>query len=135
MGPGDRLEALAAVRLWIPGKLPGMNDLIGAAKGFGGRGYGYSKLKRQWTDTIILLAKAAKLQPVKRARLGFLWVEESRRRDPDNIAAGGRKLILDGLVKAGVLPGDGWAVVESWADTFALGAFAGVEVSIVEPPV
>lgn len=118
--------------LWVPGKLPGLNDLIAAAKGHGGRGWGYSKLKREWTDTVMLLAKARRLPSFQRVRIGFLWVEQSRRRDPDNIAAGGRKLILDGLVKAGVLPEDGWAEVESWHDTFTVGSEPGVRVELAE---
>lgn len=123
-------------RLWIPGPLPGLNQLISAAKGAGGRGIAYARLKRRWTDTVILLARAAKLQPIDGpVRLMFLWVEASKRRDPDNVAAGGRKLILDGLVAAKVLPNDGWAQVESWSDTFAVSPKPGVSVSLraVEP--
>jgi len=48
----------------------------------------------------------------------FEWKERDRRRDPDNIAAAGRKLILDGLVLAGVLPDDGWNHVLGWTDRF-----------------
>lgn len=118
--------------LWIPGQLPGMNDLIAAAKGFGGKGYGYSKLKRQWNDTVCLLAKAARLPLVARARFAFRWLEKDRRRDPDNVAAGGRKLILDGLVSAGVLANDGWAQVAGWTDSFDLAGAPGVEVTITE---
>lgn len=107
--------------LWVPGPLPGLNELIDAAKGYGGRGAGYARLKRSWTDTVWLLAQAAKLgtfdQPVT---IAFLWRERDRRRDPDNVAAGGRKLILDGLVKAGVLRGDGWRHVAGWADEWSV---------------
>lgn len=53
-------------------------------------------------------------------RFDFVWFEASRRRDLDNVAAGGRKLALDSLVKAGVLQGDGWAHVTGWSDAFAL---------------
>ena len=105
--------------LWVPGPLPGMNELIAAAKGSGGRGAGYARLKRQWTDIVTCLAQGKKLQPFPGlVFLTFTWVERDRRRDPDNVAAGGRKLILDGLVRAGVLKGDGWAVVHGWTDRF-----------------
>ncbi len=106
--------------LWVPGPLPGMNELIAAAKGSRGTGRGYSRIKRQWTETVWALAKAKRLPKFERARFVFTWVEKHRRRDPDNIAAGGRKLILDGLVKAGVIPGDGWAHVAWWSDAFTL---------------
>lgn len=117
-------------QLWVPGKLPGMNELIGAAKGFNGRGYAYAKLKREWTDSICVLALAARLQPVGRARLRFTWREATRRRDPDNVCAGGRKLILDALVKADVLSDDGWDEIVGWEDRWEVGQKPGVLVEI-----
>ena len=108
--------------LWIPGPLPGLNELIDAAKGSGGRGAAYARLKRQWTETVWARAKAAKIDkpgpfecPVF---LTFEWIEKDKRRDPDNVAAGGRKLILDGLVAAGVLQGDGWQWIRAWNDAW-----------------
>jgi len=108
-----------SVQFFVPGPLPGLNELIAAAKGSGGQGRAYSRLKRQWTETIWALAKRDRLKPfVGRATFRFEWIEKDKRRDPDNIAAGGRKLILDGLVKAGVLKGDGWRFVGIWTDSF-----------------
>lgn len=49
-----------------------------------------------------------------------MWVEKNRKRDLDNIAAGGRKLILDSLVDIGVLKNDGWKNVEGWTDSFSI---------------
>jgi hypothetical protein len=118
------MTARPAREFWIPGPLPGMNELIAAAKGEGGRGLGYSRLKRQWGETISLLALAAGLHRDPWPRLTwfhFEWWERDKRRDKDNVAGGGRKLILDGLVKAGALPGDGWAYVDGWTDTFMVG--------------
>jgi hypothetical protein len=117
--------------LWIPGQLPGQNDIITEAKGYGGKGYGYARLKRQWTDTIVLLIKAERLQPIERARLGFSYSEKTKRRDPDNIAGGAHKLICDSLVTAGILPGDGWAHVAGFSDTWRVDkAHPGVLVTI-----
>lgn len=96
-----------------------MNELIAAAKGSGGRGAGYAKLKRQWTEAVWAYAKNQRVPAISgRVILEFTWHEIDRRRDPDNVAAGGRKLVLDGLVKAGVLGGDGWRYVQSWTDRF-----------------
>jgi hypothetical protein len=114
---GRQLNTLAT--LWVPGPLPGLNELIDAAKGSGGRGAGYARLKRQWTQIVWAHAKLARLPAFPgRVILDFGWYERDRRRDPDNVAAGGRKLILDGLVAAGVLEGDGWRFVQSWTDRF-----------------
>lgn len=120
--------------LWIPGRLPGLNEVIAAAKGAGGRGHAYARMKRDLGELVWATAKAARLRPITRARLHFLWVEKDRRRDPDNVSSAGRKFVLDGLVKAGVLPGDGWAAIESWSDTFTVDAKHGVAVTILEVP-
>lgn len=105
--------------LWVPGPLPGLNEMIAAAKGSGGRGAGYARLKRDWTEAVWAEAKRQKVPAFPhRVVLQFTWHERDRRRDPDNVAAGGRKLVLDGLVMAGVLRGDGWRFVQSWSDRF-----------------
>jgi hypothetical protein len=111
-----------------------MNELIAAAKGSGGRGAAYARLKRRWTDAVVLLARSARIAPLERAQFAWRWVERDRRRDPDNVAAGGRKLVLDGLVAAKVLPGDGWANVAGWRDEFEVGPRPGVEVTITPCP-
>jgi len=105
--------------LWVPGPLPGMNELIAAAKGAGGRGVRYAHVKAEWTDAVWAYAKNQRLPSFPgRVVIEFRWFERDRRRDPDNVAAGGRKLVLDGLVKAGVLKGDGWKFIQSWTDRF-----------------
>lgn len=118
--------------LWLPGRFPGLNEIIAAAKGAGGRGFAYAKLKRDMGERVWLYAKSARLQPVARGHFAFLWIEKDRRRDPDNVAAGGRKLIFDGLVKAAVIPGDGWAAIAGWSDAFEVGPGHGVRVTITE---
>jgi hypothetical protein len=111
--------------LWIPGKLPGLNDMLDAAKGSGGRGKDYSKLKRQWGEAIWAHALSAKIHkpgpfagPV---RLAFEWREKNRQRDPDNVAAA-KKLVLDSLIMAKVLLGDGWKHIAGWEDTWLVDA-------------
>lgn len=103
-----------SAELWIPGRLPGLNDLI------------FTKVRRgirvrtEAVRRVILLAQTMRLPRFERARFVFTWVEPDKRRDPDGIAGGGRKVVLDGLVRAGVLPGDGWAHVVGWSDHFEL---------------
>jgi len=120
-------------RLWVPATLPSLNEVIDAAKGSGGRGLAYSKMKREWKDIIVALANRAHLPKFPgRVVFEFHWLEKDKRRDPDNIAATGRKFILDGLVKAGVLRGDSWKFVQGWSDKFEVaGAYGpGVAVTI-----
>jgi Holliday junction resolvase RusA-like endonuclease len=69
----------------------------------------YSRLKKQWTIFCGACARAGvgekKIEGSVRVRV--VWNEPNRRRDPDNVQAG-IKFILDGIVKAGILPNDGW---------------------------
>lgn len=121
----------------IPGRLPGLNEMIKAAKGYGGRGYGYSKLKKKWTNDIALIIKAARIPKMKRILLSFNWHEpmatkRERPRDPDNVSGGGRKIILDALKTAGVIPNDTMKEVDGWQDVFHTSIRPKVDVGIWE---
>lgn len=88
----------------IPGRLPGLNEIIDAAKQGKGRYQPYALMKEKYTEMITWLAK--KLPTYERVALIITWHEPDRRRDPDNIMTG-QKFILDGLVQAGTIPNDG----------------------------
>ena len=47
----------------------------------------------------------------------FTWICKDRRKDKDNVRVGA-KYILDGLVEAGVLRGDGWNQIQGFTDHF-----------------
>ncbi len=117
-------------RLWIPGPLPGMNEIIAAAKS-GGKGRVYAAMKASHTSAVTLFARKARLKPIDFAVFGFDWHEPTRRRDPDNLMAGA-KFILDGLVKAGVIPNDGWDNVGGLVHCWTLSKNRGVHVTIEE---
>lgn len=104
-------------RLWIPGPLPGLNEII-EAKGnryHGGRS-AYTSLKKSWGQTVGLLAQSQRLQPLEGGHFVYLWREKSKRRDPSNFTAGGRKIIEDALQETALLPNDGWKQVVSFQD-------------------
>ena len=52
----------------------------------------------------------------------FYWYERNLRRDPDNISGFGRKVILDALVRGGVLMDDSMAWVVYLGDYFFIDA-------------
>jgi Holliday junction resolvase RusA-like endonuclease len=84
----------------IPGRLPGTNEIIEAAKSH----YAvYAKMKDEYTNMVAWLAK--KLPKYNKITLVITWYEPNAKRDIDNIA-GGTKFILDGLVRAGTIPND-----------------------------
>lgn len=118
-------------RFWVPGPLPAQNEMIAKAKGFGGRGIGYSKLKAEWTSTIAWIIKAAHVPAAKRLRLRFDWVSKDKRHDPDNIEAG-QKFVWDALKLAGVLENDGWAQNAGSEHHHSIGEKPGVWVTVLD---
>ena len=96
--------------LTVPFPLPRLNDVIRAAKIHWSL---YATEKDEHTRKVHILARAARLRPVVGpVRVLFQWYPPNWRVDLDNLSAGGQKCILDGLVAAGVLPGDGpkWVI-------------------------
>ena len=106
---------------FLPGPLPSLNEIIAAAKQHTGSWNAYADMKRLWSGIVIMEAKQQRLRPmVGPVHFHFQWHERDRRRDPDNISSGGRKLTLDGLIAAGILPGDGWRHISGWTDAFSV---------------
>ena len=87
----------------IPGRLPGFNEIIEAAKQGTGNYQPYARMKEEYTTMVAWLAK--KLPAYEKVALIITWYEPDLRRDPDNVMAG-QKFILDGLVAAGTIPND-----------------------------
>lgn len=88
----------------IPGKLPGLNEIIEANRN---NRFAGAKQKRDVQFLIKLVARNLPVlkEPVK---IEYLWIEPNKRRDWDNIRAGA-KFIRDSLVELGKLKNDGWA--------------------------
>ncbi|HZK34885.1 MAG TPA: Holliday junction resolvase [Bacillota bacterium] len=95
----------------IPGRLPGLNEIIEAAKQGRGKYQPYAIMKEQYTSDIGWLAK--KLPAYERVDITITWYEPNLRRDPDNITGGGTKFILDGLVAGGAIKDDSQRYVNS----------------------
>jgi Holliday junction resolvase RusA-like endonuclease len=87
----------------IPGRLPGLNEIIDAAKHGMYKYQPYAKMKAKYTNMVAWLAK--KLPTYERVAIIITWYEPNRHRDPDNISAA-QKFIFDGLVAAGTIPDD-----------------------------
>jgi hypothetical protein len=123
-----------AQTLWVPGPLPGMNEILHAANRVSRRGGkrrwdGYAEIKATLTDLVCNLATRGRLRPVSRAHFSFRWQCPDRRHNPDNIVSA-RKFILDGMVKAKVIENDGWDQVAGFTDEWVVAARHGVLVTI-----
>ena len=94
----------------IPGELPDLNQIIAESKNHWGS---YSSLKKANTQLVAFCTKQATKRRYKKIDLDITWYCKNKRKDKDNIMAGGLKMILDGLVVAGVIQNDGWAHIGS----------------------
>ena len=104
------------MQIEIAGRFPGLNDIIDAAKKGKGKYQPYAIMKEQYTDIVAWTAK--KLPKFNRVDIVITFYEKNNSRDPDNIAAGGTKMILDGLVKAGVIENDNRKHINSISHKF-----------------
>ena len=111
----------------IPIKLPSLNDYTKACRG---NKFGANNLKQKLEKQI---GKYIAPLPLfdKPIRISFLWVEENKRRDYDNIAFS-KKFILDSLQKNGKLPNDNRKWVKGFTDDFEYGETAKVIITIRE---
>lgn len=114
----------------IEGRLPSMNDFIGAMNANRWKG---AKLKKDETRRCALAASV--LKPINSpVSLSIAWIERDCRRDIDNVSSGGIKVLMDGLVTAGILKDDSRRWVRSILHTFPEPDKANprVEVTIIE---
>lgn len=118
-------------KLTIPGRLPGLNELIEAERS---NRYKGAQLKKD-AERRICAEIRRQLHGVHIRRpvmMRYLWVEPDRRRDRDNITAG-RKFVQDALVRCKVLQNDGWKEIIGFSDDWAVDkARPRVEITITE---
>ena len=106
-------ETAQGIELFLPVRLPGLNEIIGMSKAGRGRFNRYAREKEEIQNWICESLREFKLPKFQKCKIGFTWVEPDRRRDIDNISAG-KKYILDALVALGVLPDDSWKHVKGF---------------------
>lgn len=127
---GARTSHATIQSFFIPGPLPGANDIIRKHWRV------YSTLKADWGLTCARCMLLAKLKPVRACTIAYQWIEPTpvrgHIRDRDNIRFGA-KFINDALVSQGILLDDGPDGVVSLTDSFTYdGGTPGVRVTITE---
>ena len=92
-------------KLIIEGRLESFNTTINSSRG---NKHKANKSKQAQQGLVMTLIKHQKLKPLQKfpVKVYFTWFEKDARRDPDNIASGGTKIIMDALVKTKILPDD-----------------------------
>ena len=100
-------------RLEIPMKLPSLNDYTRDCRA--GKMVGAKTKKDAESDLAFWICRLPFFE--KPIRIHFTWVEDSERRDPDNICFA-KKFILDTMVKEGRLQNDNRKWVKAFTDDF-----------------
>ena len=111
-------EAQATHTIWVPGRLPGLNEFIAARGRRRGRWDPYARLKREWSIVVGMVARG---RIPNGAHWTYFHVEPNRRRDPSNFCAGAQKIIEDALQEAGKLEGDGWRHIGGFSHHWTVG--------------
>jgi Holliday junction resolvase RusA-like endonuclease len=92
----------------IPLIPPSNNKYLG--NGTKASNFKYQNEKKQWAEIIAYTCRPKPPYPIARAIVTLhYFFKDARRRDPDNYSG---KFILDGLVKAGILQDDSFAVID-----------------------
>lgn len=120
--------------VWIPVAFPGRNVAERAARA---NKYAGAELKKRFTAIACVYVRSAMPRgwvPLEKYGVEFRWVCVSCRQDPDNVTSG-CKYVLDGMVRAGLVAGDGWRNVQAIKHSFTLDRKSGpgVEVVVTKP--
>lgn len=119
-------------RFEIPGRLMGRNEFEYAARSHWSSA---AKAKRDEQERVIWAMRQAGVRPVEGpVEIGFNFIEKKGRlRDPDNIAGGAFKVVLDAMKEAGIIPDDNPRIVRNLFCRFAYNApNPHVEVEIMD---
>ncbi|MCD6149744.1 hypothetical protein J7J13_03100 [bacterium] len=103
--------------------LPGLNEIIRAAKTPPKNGVVYAKMKKKYTNAIadeMVIHGCVPDKPFDEIDIRFIWGEtRAHRRDPDNIRAGS-KFVLDAMVHVGIIPNDTSQYIGYMTDHFVI---------------
>jgi len=124
-------ELSGQVQYEITGKMPGINEIVQAGKNPRAR----NAMKKRAENSAVAQMRAQGLREVTQfpVVVTFDWRAKNRRRDPDNIAGAGQKILLDALQVAGILPNDGWSQIARIEHNFEIsGAQDAVTITITE---
>jgi len=106
-----------AVSFAVHGTLPGLNEYVDANRRHRQCG---AAMKKSAETIVMQYIRVARVQPIAGpVFVTFAWHEPDRRRDVDNVAFA-KKFILDALVTAGILEGDGRKHVVGFSDKFPI---------------
>jgi len=102
--------------LKFEGEFPTLNEYIDVERG---NKYDAAKMKEDWTYRVAYQVENKYNIITEPFIFKCVWYTKDLRKDPDNVAFA-KKFILDGLVVAKLIPGDGRKVVKGFIDEFEI---------------
>lgn len=102
------------IRIEIPFRLPSLNDYIAKINR---NKYAGNKFKQDIEDSILWVLKSTKRKVEKPVKVKFIWYEQTKRRDKDNVCSA-KKYLFDALQKAKILPNDNNKYIAEIQDEF-----------------
>ena len=114
-------------KIEIPFRLPSLNNYINECRK---NRFAGAKMKKEVESDIGWYINRLP-QYTKPIKIHFLWIEENKRRDYDNICFA-KKFILDSMVKTGKLKDDNRNFVTGFTDDFEYGKSSKVILEIEE---
>ena len=119
------------IKFEIPFRLPGLNDYVNVCRS---NKYGAGKFKKDIETQILWILKTIKQKVDKPVYVNFIWYEQTKKRDKDNVAFA-KKFILDALQKSGILPNDNNQYILGFTDKFIYKQGDKVNVGITDKPI
>ena len=104
------------IKLIVLGTLPGLNEYTDANRTDPRAG---NRMKKKAQEQIewSIASKIRQLTPP--IKISYLWVEQTKRRDLDNISFA-QKFVQDALVNLKALPNDGWNEIQGFTHNFTV---------------
>ena len=110
----------------IPFRLPSLNEYIDKCRN---NRYGGAKYKKDIEMEIMRVLPKCQIEC--QVWFDFVWYEQTKRRDKDNVAFA-KKYILDAIQRSGMIPNDNNQFVLGFSDRFVYGEGDKVKVIVKE---
>ena len=104
------------IKVEIPGELTDLNTYIKAERTHRNEA---AKIKKSETNAVMWICWSQQrgVQVEKPVDVTIHWYVKNKKKDPDNIAFA-KKFIMDGMVKAALIPQDSQKYIKSFSDEF-----------------
>ncbi len=123
---------MAYITFFLDFPLPTLNEMIRTARG---NKYAAAAQKKKYTNMVAweIMAQTPTVS-FEAISLDITWIETKKKRDPDNVFAGGLKHLMDGIVAADVIKDDDRDHVASITNRIAVSDSRGVAVRLTSVP-